>query len=119
MPDAADDLTKRYRRQPCVRWVRTGVDQFNKPTYGAPSDELVRWTDKQIEYVTPAETRAVSNSVVLIGEDLKPGDRLKLGTIAQLTAGKPPHQQPNSFEIKQFNKVPDRSGTRFLRKAIL
>lgn len=115
----SDDLSARLRKQDATFWSKTGTDSFNRPTYAAPADVKVRWTDQSIEYITQKDEKTVSKAVVFVGQDMKVGDVLRLGKVATLLPGKTPLQQPGAYEVMQFRKIPNRSAKKFLRKAVL
>lgn len=116
----ADDKTRRVRRQDAVWWVRTGTDSFGKPVYADPADLKVRWTDMAQMFVNDKGEQVVSKSIVFVGEDMRVGDVLMLGTVAgSVLPGKKPLQHPGASEVRQFRKTPDRSARKFVRKAVL
>lgn len=115
----SDDLARRVRRQSAVYWRKTGTDSFGKPQFAAPADVKVRWTDQAQELTDQKGDKIVSRSIVFVGQDMTTGDVIKLGTVATLTPGKAPLQQPGAYEIRMFRKIPNRTARKYLRKAIL
>jgi hypothetical protein len=117
----ADDKARKYRKQDATYWVRTGTSSAGRPTYGAPSDIKVRWSDKNEVFTGPTGEEVVSAAVVIVGIDMKVTDRLRLGTVATIPGGSgaDPARVPGSYEIRVFQKEPDRRATRFVRWAVL
>jgi hypothetical protein len=119
MADATDDISRRYRNQDAVYWPRTGFNSTGQPRYGDPEEIRVRWTSINEEFVDESLTRQLSNAKVLVGQDMNVGDRLRPGLIADLLPDKTPLQQPGSYDIRAFHKIPNRRARKTLRKAIL
>lgn len=115
----ADDKARKVRKQDATYWPRTGTSGTGRPIYGDPQDIKVRWEDKNEIFVGPTNEEFASRSIILVGIDMKPTDRLRLGTVATLPPGKTADQVPGSFEIRRFDKIPDRRGKKFIRRAVL
>ena len=114
-----DDMALRYRKQDATYWRRTGTTTSGKPTYAAPVDIKVRWEDKAELFIGANDDQFVSKSIVLVGEDMKVTDMLRLGTVASLPSGVAPEKMPGAYEIQAWQKTPNSRATKFLRRAVL
>lgn len=113
------NLAEEYMVHDAVYWPRTGFGANGQPTYGAPVDIRVRWDDTQRMTVGPNGTVFASQAVVMVGQDMAIGDRLRRGTASTLLPGKAAAQQPGSYEIRQWQKVDDTEGVDSVRIATL
>ena len=111
------DLTGKIRKQTATVWVKSAPDGFNKPGFGSPRTILVRWADQAVQFIAPDRKEALSRSVVFVGEDLALGDYLALGD--QTGTANPLSLTNSAWAIQQFDKIPSRKGTKFVRKALL
>ncbi len=107
--------------QTAVYWGNPQNDGYGGATFDSPVQIRVRWEDKQ-EIFQDAEGREVrSVAVVYPQQDLDLGGFLYLGTLADsgLDSDPIPKEVPEAMEIKQWGKVSNLRGTKFVRKAWL
>ena len=107
--------------QMAVYWGNPQNDGYGGKTFDTPVELRVRWEDKQ-ELFTDAEGREVrSVAVVYSGVDFDLGGFLYLGELddSGLDSNPVPSEVPSAKEIKQFSKVPNLRGTKFVRKVWL
>lgn len=126
-------LIKRMRRQTAVWWNRLEDDEFGQPVYALPVEIDCRWDDEAREYIQPNGTKAVSRAVVYVDRDMRPGDKLKLCTLADLesatdsndtndtndTNDSAPSVVEGAYEILGWAKNPNIRATEYLRTAYL
>lgn len=110
----------RYRKQAAVRWSDPTADGSGGRTFGTVEEILVRWEDRQEKFRTATGEELISRAVVYVGEDVEPGDYLRLGTVTDLESGaEQPPDVGDAYEVRAFSKVSDLGATRFVRKVWL
>lgn len=115
----SDIYLPQFLRQIAVYWAPEAADEFGQPGYADPIEVKCRWSDVNQQYLSINGDEAVSNAMVLVDRDLKLKGILWLGVIADLTDENNPNANEGSHEIQKFNKVPDVSGKKFVRTAVL
>lgn len=77
------------------------------------------WQEKTINFIDRLGRETISRAVVHLSQNIDVGGYLYLGELADLSSNPDPKDTASAFEIKQFEKIPDLGGTRFMRKAYL
>lgn len=116
-------LIDRVRNQTAVYWEYTGPDGFGGGLYEDAVELQVYWMEKVQEF-TDSETgdATISEAVVYPGVDLVPLSYLKWGTLDDLDSAAPlndPIAEDKVYQLRGWEKIPDMSGTQFVRKAML
>jgi hypothetical protein len=109
----------RYLNQIAVYWSRLGTDGFGHPTWNAPVEIPCRWEQSPKEFIAPNGTKVVSSCVVLVNQDLDIGGVLMLGALYSDLNESSPKENEGAFEILQFDMIPNRKATQFVRRAYL
>jgi hypothetical protein len=107
--------------QVAVYWGNPQNDGYGGHTFDTATEIRVRWEDKQ-ELFRDVEGREVLSSAVVYSEvDLDLGGFLYLGNVddSGLDSDPLPKEVPAAREIKQFSKIPNLRGTKFVRKSWL
>ncbi len=125
-------LLERIRKQHAIYWPQGPKDATGAPTFGAAQSVKVRWEDIHEEFVLADGTKAVSSSMVYVGQDmpngwlfltaLLPGATALEIAAALAAAPADPRKNKQCWPIKRFEKIPKRrpnSASKFLRIAIL
>ncbi len=107
-------LTK-HLRQSAAFWKRSGVDASGDTSFDAAKAIKVRWEDRTVVFTNPSGQEGSATSVIFVGEDMKPGDFLFLGT--STTAD--PTTVTGAQEVQGFSKILQLAGAGFERKAFL
>lgn len=110
-------LKRRY--QSAVWWPRTGIDANGLPTYGTARELKVRWEEVNEVYTSRGGQSLVSRSKVYLGEDVREGDVLWKGALADVGDPVNPLNNAAVFEVTVFNKTPNLRATDYLRIAYL
>lgn len=107
--------------QVAVYWGNPQNDGYGGRTFDTAVEVRVRWEDKQEIYQDPEGRELRSVAVVYPQIDLDLGGFLYLGTLDEswLDSDPTPKEVPAAKEIKQWGKVPNLRGTKFVRKAWL
>lgn len=112
-------LLDRACNQDAVYWAKSsGTDMHGHPNVAAPVAIRVRWDDVSKEFLATDSTKQLSLAEVMVRVDMSPGDFIKLGTLASLTAPNDPRAS-GAHEIRKFEKIPNRKATDFVRTAYL
>ena len=111
-------LITRMCRQDAVLWTQSKADAFGRLGYAAPVQIRVRWEDSQKEFIGANGTKQISQAVVYVLQDVKPGDMIKLGTLTTSTNANP-QKELGAKEIKAFDKLPTLRATQNLRTCYL
>jgi len=119
-------LISRMRKQKAVYWAQSsGADDYGQIQYAAPVEIDCRWEDSQQEFIGKDGSKRLSRAVVYVDRDMKPGDKLKLSTLAALTqdldsgASTAPDQFSDVFEVMKADKIPNLRNTELLRVCYL
>ena len=95
------------RQQDAVFWaVKTDTDKFGQPQYEAPVEIKCRWEDKAAKFENTEGEELVSQAIVYVDRDTKPGGYLWLGLLADLDGETDPHKV-GATKIRRFDKLPD------------
>lgn len=111
----ADGMINRAYTQTATYWGSPTSDGLGGQSYGAPIELLVRWEERQEEFLTAEGETEVSNAVVWASQDLDTLGYLYLGV--SLVAD--PTRVTGSFRILQFRSIPAIRGHQFERRAFL
>jgi len=93
------------RRQKAVWWAVNGTDPRGNPELASPVEIKCRWEDIAGEYRNPRENTIISKSHVYVDREMRVGDYLWEGTLANAPAD--PVADPEALPIQAFNKIPD------------
>ena len=118
----ADDnirMVKRYLKQTAVYWGVDAFDADGRPIYEEAVEISCRWEDKGEQYLDKQGHDHVSNSVVIIDRDVVEQGVLWLGSLEDVESQNEPLKNDGAYEIKKFEKIPDRKATKFFRRAYL
>lgn len=109
------------RKQTCVHWERTGVDDDGQPTFADGVELRVRWEDVNEQYITQDNETLVSRSKVYVARDLAVGDVLWLGSVGDVDDADldDPFAQRGAYQIRKFDRIPTLKATDYLRVAWL
>jgi len=107
----------------------SGSMSYDDPVELAPSDAAggVRWIDTHELFIDVSGKEVRSNAMVFVGRDLDMGGLLFLGALDDLTSGEQANPQlierdsnhDQAYEIRGWDKTPDRGGDAFERIAWL
>lgn len=100
------------RTHDAILWRAGDPDAFGDPTYSDPEDLKVWWKDDAVEFLDANGTRVISNAVIIVGEELKTGDLLKRGTVADdVEPGIDPPEQSKTYPVRRYTEVEDTLGS--------
>lgn len=105
----------RNLRQEITHWGIT-PNGFGGFDFTAPALLKGRWEDRQVQFRDVKGNEEASNALVYLNTDVAIGDYVYLGD-ALLTAD--PTTLALSFQVRQFNKIPDLRNIQMQRKAFL
>lgn len=111
-------LIQKMMKQTAVYWPFESYDSDGTPLYGSPTEIICRWEETHQEYIAPNGDKKVSKSIVYVPMDTPVKGMLCLGTIEELGSSEP-FSNPETWEIKQFVKLPNLRNTEVLRIAYL
>ena len=115
---------RRYLRQDCVYWAKTGEDSSGRPVYATNPVQLkCRWEDGA-ELITGMDTRSIiCNARVMFSQAVMTGGLLFLGTLADWRRLKSyprvPTKTEGGWQIIMAQHIPDRKGRNFFYQALL
>lgn len=112
-------LISRMKKQTCVHWSRSGVNDRGRATYGTAVERACRWVDSNELFVNAKGEEQVSNAVVYV-DGCAVGDVLLLGDL--LDSGlnlADPLRNAGAWEIRRYDETPNLRVTEYLRKAFL
>lgn len=101
--------------QTCTRWEKTGVDQFNQPSFAAPVQLICRMEQRTQKIQTNEGVEVMSRARIFLAEDVEVGDYIGFGTLA----GSDPRIVTGAYRVLEFVKIPSLDGASFERKAYL
>ena len=113
------NLIIRMLKQIAVYWSVASTDQFGGKVYNDPVEIKCRWEDISVEYLDSQGETKLSNAVVYMDRDILVGGVLMLGTLGDITDEENVKENSGAWEIKRFDKLPDRKAKNFLRTAYL
>ncbi len=103
-------------QQTVTYWAPSGPSATGGATFASPSAISGRWEDRNILFIDETGKETRSQSVVYLASDVKLGGYLALG---DQTGTADPHAIDDAHEIKSWQKIPNKSATQFLRRAVL
>lgn len=96
-------------------WAPTGKRHDGSLSFGAPMTIGGWWKEVNEKFVDQNGRELISNATVFTSIDVEVGGWLFKG----VTATTEPGNVTASFEIRKFEKLPDKKQAKFLRKAYL
>jgi hypothetical protein len=118
----SDILKPRILQENAVYWAPAGSDDMGRPAYAAPVVIDCRWEDTNDEFVDKEGRVQVSKAMVYVDRGLELHGVLKyLGRkasnpgLAGLTDQTQPFNNPNAWEVRGVNNLPNRRAKKFLR----
>jgi hypothetical protein len=112
-------LQTRNLNQIAVYWGSPYDDGWGGKTFASAIEIMVRWEEKTMEIIDSMGRQTIARAIVFANQDLDIGGYLYLGELADLSSDPDPKDTVTAYEIRQFQKVSDLSGSRFIRKAFL
>jgi hypothetical protein len=117
-------IKKMLQYDVCVWWPQAGgvPDDYGQPAAAAAPVEIkCRWADEVKEFVDKDGDRHASIATVFVDRDVQIGDLLTHLSLANLVSQNPAQARlnPNTFEVRQFTKMPKLHYNEFLREAFL
>lgn len=114
-------------KQKAVYWPPESVDSSGDDfdNYGQPQVSVdpieidCRWEDVAQEFIDSEGTAQVSRSVVYVSQDVEVGGILMSGNLVDVIDAVNIKENPNAWEIRRFDKLPNLKATKFLRTAYL
>lgn len=95
------------RLQTAVYWERLGPDGYGGWEYEDPVEVNVFWKDTAQIFVDANGEQVASRSKVLVGQAMKLGDYLYLGSLDDLTSAADPVNTRGAYPIRQLESIPD------------
>ena len=117
-----------FANQKCVYWPPESTesasadayDDYGKPKVSLQPVEIdCRWSDKVEKFINAAGDDVMSNAIVLVTQDIEVGGILMLGEITDIVDEQVIKNNPNTWEIRRFDKTPDIDATEVLGKVFL
>ena len=107
--------------QKAVYWGTPITDGYGKLTFVSPIEINVRWEDRMELFLTFNGKNKLSQAVIYSETDMDIDGYLYLGLLSQLSTAEKanPLLEGTAYPIKQFKKIPDISGTTYVRKTWL
>ena len=108
-------------KQTAVFWANPVEDGQGGATFDEPVELSVRWEQKQELFADASGQERRSDAVVYVGRDVAVGEYLFLGGLDDLSTAEAgdPLIVTGAYEIKKFEKIPDLSTSRYVRKVWL
>jgi hypothetical protein len=110
---------ERVLRQVAVYWGVKRFDNSGRPMYEQPVEIKCRWEDIHEQFVDDQGHDHVTTAIVMVDRDLVVQGVLWLGSLEQVTSETSPFENKGAFEIKKFDKIPNRAGTKWFREVSL
>lgn len=101
--------------QVATYWGSPSPTGFGGHTFGTPSSIMVRWEEKNEEFVDEQGNQKISQAVVFAEGDLEVGGYLYLGETSETD----PTSIDDALPIQRYAKIPDIRAVQYLRKAWL
>lgn len=116
-----DDFLSRMCNETAVYWQYTGPDGYGGHEYADAVEISCRWMYEREVVKSDQGKEIVSNSQILVTQDLVEQSMIFKGTLGDLDSGESdsPEKDTNTFHIKRFRKVPSIDGSSYYRKAYL
>lgn len=108
-------------KQTAVLWANPVKDGQGGATFDEPIEVNVRWEQKQEMFADVSGQERRSDAVVFVGRDVVVGGYLFLGNLDDLSSAEEgdPLIVGGAYEIRKFEKIPDLSASRYVRKVWL
>lgn len=108
-------------RQTAVLWANPTSDGQGGRTFDDPVETNVRWEQQQELFTDASGQERLSRAVVFIDRDVAVGEYLFLGGLDDLSSAEEsdPLIVGDAYEIMKFEKIPDLSASRSVRKVWL
>jgi hypothetical protein len=103
------------RKQPLIVWEKeTNSSEFGQSTFKDPVEIACRW-DGTVEQNVMALMKEIRVSATIYPDhELKEGDYVMQGSLADLPANFDPVSEKSAIEIQKFLKIPNFGATKFL-----
>jgi hypothetical protein len=118
MPSKSNVLSSQLK-QSAVYWANAKAGAEGGRTFDTPSEILVRWEQKQELFIDANAREVRSSAVVFVDIDMKEGEYLYLGTLADLGAETDPMKIDEAYEIRAVESIPDIKAEKFVRRVFL
>lgn len=120
-------MTSRSKRftsglnQTAVYWDNPTNDGYGGRTFDDPAEVDCRWEERKELFIDTTGQEQQSSAIVYVSEDVVVGGYLFLGDLGDLSSGEEadPQTAENTYEIRGFNKSPDKKADDFMRKVYL
>src|SRR6266513_567931 len=110
-------IITKMRKQKAILLRRLAPDKYGKFAFDIPVEISCRWEDVIQEFLDHVGEKRISQSVVYVDRVVKIGDRLMRGELTSSVPNDP--LLTESFEVKQFNQLPNLKATESLLTAYL
>jgi len=112
-------LITRMKKQTCVHWPRTGVDNRGRSEYDTPVELDCRWADKTEKFMDVQGEERISNAVVYVA-GVNVGDVLYLGTLTDSGLdSNDPLKNDGAWKVERVDAIPNLKATETLYKVYL
>jgi len=111
-------IITRMLKQNAVFWAFESYDKYGAPQYSMAENISCRWEDKCEEFIDAFGDKQLSRSIVYVSKDTPVKGVLCLGDTIDVNSGEP-LGNPNAWEIRRFEKIPNLRNTEYLRIAYL
>ena len=110
-----------FLKQTAVYWPSPSRDGYGKLSFGTAVEIDVRWEDMHSLILNNDGKEELSKAEVFVDTDVEVDGYLYLGELSDLSVAEKadPQLKSTAFPIKAYDKVPDISGTDFVRTAWL
>jgi hypothetical protein len=115
----APAFVKRSFKQTLVWWANPVNDGYNNYTFDAPVEILGRCESALDMVLTEDGEEVLAKAHVYLDEDIKEGEYLYLGTLADLDSAPVPSTTDRAMRIIAFSEVPTLNSGETLMKAYL
>ena len=113
-------ILKRMLKQDAVYWGVTGFNPSGEPEFAAPIDIKCRWEEVSEVFLSVTGADEVSNAIVYVDRDVVVQGQLRQGKVANLPVPNGhPSDNPGSYAIRKFEKLPTLDAKFFLRTCYL
>jgi hypothetical protein len=112
-------IAERFMNQKAVYWAHVGDNESGEPEFDEPIEIRCRWDDLHEEFLDRNGATVISRARVMVDRDTPERGRLWLGVLEDLESESDPEANYGAYEIRNFSKVPNRQGTKFVRTAML
>lgn len=113
-------IKKVLKKKNAVYWPRIGFNSDGSNKYGDPVELDARWDDETEEVFSTDGNRTISNTQVMLSDDVEVGGLLVQSSLEAIeNPSRPLSHSPAPREIIKFTKNPNFKQTEFLRIAYL